>query len=106
MNVLTLITTLRRTDPYVRTIFSEGSCYKFFLFLKAHYPDAIPVINAKEDHIGSLINGEVYDIDGVADWSFRAMDDRDISIAEKWSFSGNSFLQVGECPICEEPILR
>ena len=47
----------------------------------------------------------MYDINGIADWSYRAMDDADIEMAEQWSFAKKSMLEVGECPICGEPIV-
>ncbi len=99
-----VINALRETDPYIRTIFMEGSCYRFFLFLKSLFPSAIPVINQNCDHVAALINGNAYDIDGVVEWAFRGMDDDDIEKAEKWSFGEKTFLQIGECPVCEEPL--
>jgi hypothetical protein len=100
-----LIDALRTSDPYIATIYTKGGCYRLHLMLKQIWPDALPVINATGDHVGSLIGGEVYDINGVADWSYRAMDDDDIAKAEQWSFAKNSMLQIGECPVCEEPIV-
>lgn len=86
MTPLQLINSLRETNPYIQTIYTQGGCYQFHLFLKSLWPDAIPVINSTRDHVGSLIQGEVYDINGIADWSYRAMDDEDVAIAEQWSF--------------------
>lgn len=103
LNPLILINNLRKTDNYIESIFTQGSCYQFHLFIKSIWTDAIPVINATNDHVGSLINGIVYDIQGVANWSFRGMDDEDIELAETWSFANNNMLQVGECEFCEEP---
>ena len=105
MDILTLITSLRDSDPYIHTIYTEGSCYKFHLFLKKIWPTAVPVINDTADHVASFIDGVMYDIDGVADWDYRAISVKELAMVEKWSFAGNSFLQVGECPACEEPII-
>lgn len=105
MQPLELIEALRETDPYIETIFTQGGCYRLHLMLKRFWPDALPVINATGDHVGSLIGGEVYDINGVSGWSYRPMDDDDAAKAEEWGFAKNAMLQVGECPICEEPIL-
>ena len=105
MEIVSLITALRNTDSYIKTIYTEGSCYKFHLFLLEFWPLAMPVINATNDHVGSLIDGKVYDINGIAEWSWRPMDDEDVAKAVRWSFAGRSFLQVGECPVCEEPIV-
>lgn len=103
--LLTLINALRESDPYIKTIYSEGGCYRFHLMLKEIWPDAMPVINATNDHVGSLIDGEVYDIDGIVKWNYRDMDDSDIELAEGWSFAENNMLQIGECPMCEEPLV-
>jgi hypothetical protein len=105
MEILKLISLLRDSDPYIRTIYTEGGCYRFHLFLREIWMEAIPVTNEKSDHVGSLIDGEVYDIDGIVNWSWRPMDDVDIEQAKTWNFANNSFLQIGECPVCEEPIV-
>ena len=105
MNILTFIENLRETDPYIETIYMQGGCYKFHLFLKKYWPRAIPVTNAQRDHVASLIDGAAYDIKGLIDWSYIAMDCDDISDAEKWSFTDNAFLQIGECPVCDEPLV-
>lgn len=102
---LALIDALRESDPYISTIYTQGSCYRLHLLLRTLWPDAIPVMDNTGGHVGSLIEGLVYDINGVVVWSYRAMDDDDIEQAEKWSFAKNSMLQIGECPICEEPLL-
>jgi len=101
----TLIKALKATDPYIETIFTKGSCYRFHLFLKELFPSAIPVCNADCDHVGSLINGRVYDINGEADWSYRAMSDDEIGEASGWCFADHQLIQIGECELCEEPIL-
>jgi len=96
---------MRDSDPYIKTIYSKGGCYRLFCLLKKIWPDAIPVINADANHVGSLIDGVVYDISGIAKWSYRGMDSDDVLTASKWSFSNNTMLQVGECPVCDEPIV-
>lgn len=102
---LIILNAMRATDPYIATIYTEGGCYRLHLMLKQIWPDALPVINQLGDHVGTLIDGDVYDINGIADWSYRAMDDDDIAVAETWSFAKNSMVQIGECPVCEEPIV-
>jgi hypothetical protein len=102
---LVLVDAMRESDPYIRTIYTEGGCYRLHLLLKTMWPEARPVINAQRSHVGSLIGGAVYDIDGIVQWSYRGMDSDDIKLAEAWGFAKNSMLQIGECPFCEEPIL-
>lgn len=98
------IENLRKTDPYIKTIFMNGGCYKFAVFLKTIWSDSQFVINTDKDHVGLLIEGVVYDINGVADWSFTHMTKDDLEMAEKWSFAKKMMLQIGECSFCEEPI--
>jgi hypothetical protein len=102
---IVLIDALRESDPYIETIYMKGSCYRLHLMLKKLWPDALPVTNASGDHVGSVIGGVAYDINGVVDWSYRDMDYEDTKEAMQWSFANNSMLQIGTCPICEEPIV-
>jgi len=102
---LEFIKNLRNTDPYIKTIFTNGGCYKFANFLKTIFKDAELVINTEKDHVGVLIDGVVYDINGVADWNFTHMTNADLEMAEKWSFAKKMMLQIGECSFCEEPIV-
>jgi hypothetical protein len=102
---LALIDLLRESDPYIETIYMKGSCYQLHLILKKLWPDALPVTNAECDHVGSMIDGAVYDIRGLVNWSYRSMTEDELAMAEQWSFAENAMLQVGECPICDEPLV-
>lgn len=103
--VMRLIIALKNTEPYVETIFTEGGCYRFHLFLKELWPEAIPVKNKDCDHVGSLIGGKCYDINGIVDWSWYAMSVEEIEDAKRWCFTDHKMLLIGECPICEEPLV-
>lgn len=102
---LILLDGLAKSDPYIKTIFLDGSCYKLHLFLKSIWPQAIPVINVEKNHVATLIDGVIYDITGIAKEKFVMMNYADIMIAEKWSFAKKAMLQIAECPVCEEPIV-
>lgn len=102
---LKIIDELRKSDEYIETIFKQGSCYRFHLFLKALFPTATPLINRKKDHVVSEINGRLYDITGVAKGVFYELDRKDLSLVESWSFKKNRALVIKECPVCEEPLL-
>lgn len=104
-NPLTVIDALRKADPYIETLFLEGSCYQFYLFLKKLYPSATPVRNHDFTHVGALIEGQCYDITGIVNWSYQALNKSEIKQAEEWSFAKKMFLSLGECPACEEPLL-
>lgn len=102
---LFLINSLRETDQYLTSIYTQGGCYRFHLFLKKLWPDATPVKNKDFDHVGSVIDGVCYDINGEADWPFYPMNSKELSQAEKWTFSGESMLLLGFCPNCDEPLV-
>jgi hypothetical protein len=103
--VMRIITALRSTEPYIESIYTKGGCYRFHLFLKELYPDAIPVKNADFSHVGTLIDGECYDITGIVDCNYYAMSIEEIEQAEKWCFTDHNMLLIGECPICDEPLV-
>ncbi len=108
MNNLTpleLINNLRESDCYIRDIYSLGSCYKFHIFLKSIYPEAIPMINKEENHITSLIDGKYYDISGIVlNEEYFKLTKSNIKEAKQWSFAKNYLLQIDECPACDEPL--
>jgi len=105
---LVLIDSLRNSDEYIRHIFMEGSCYKFFLFLKAIYPFAEPYIHQDKDHIVAKIYGKLFDIRGIIEDKFECLysplNEIDLKMCESWSFHKNNLLQLCECPACDEPI--
>jgi hypothetical protein len=103
--VIKMINALRETEPYIETIYTKGGCYKFHLFLKRLWPEALPVKNKDFDHIGTLIDGVCYDIKGIVDWQYYDMTLSEIHQAEKWSFAAYNLLFLGECPACEEPLV-
>ncbi len=106
MGIKELIKNLRETDSYIETIFMQGGCYKFHLFLKSLFPDSMALINKDEDHIITRICGEYYDITGeVSDSGYCLINKRQNNIVEGWTFSGRMFLSIGECKYCEEPVL-
>jgi len=105
MEILRIITALRETEPYIETIYTKGGCYKFHLFLKQLWPEALPVKNSDFDHIGTLTNGKCYDINGLVDWHWYAMSVEEIEEAKAWCFTDHNMLLIGECPVCEEPLV-
>lgn len=105
MSPLMLIEALRKTDKYIEVIYMQGGCYKFHIFLREIWPCATPVINKDKDHVGSLIDGIVYDINGIAEWEYTNMDADDIEMAERWSFAKSKMISLGECPVCDEPLV-
>ena len=49
-------------------VYTEGSCYHFYLILKEVFPDAEPYFD--EDHIVTKIEGKFYDITGEVNGGF------------------------------------
>ena len=110
MEILTVINSLRESDKYIKTIFLEGGCYQFHLFLKALFPECMAMINEERDHVITHYQGKYYDITGEVKnvsvgYDFNYLTLSNISLVESWSFSGNKILSLGECQYCEEPIL-
>lgn len=103
---LNLINALRESDFYIEYLYTHGSCYQFFIFLRKIYPTAEPYISSDEAHVASMIDNELYDINGiVTEKGFRPMTKKDISFAENWSFRKNHLIKITECPNCEEPFI-
>lgn len=52
------------SDSFIgsQQVYTEGSCYHFYLILKEVFPDAEPYYD--EDHIITKINDKFYDITG------------------------------------------
>lgn len=105
MRPIEVIDALKDTDPYIETIYMQGGCYRFHLFLSKLFPDATPVKNERFDHIATVIGGECYDINGIVSWRYYPLSVEEITEAEQWSFTGNSYLSLGDCPNCDEPLL-
>lgn len=103
MKVIDFITSLRETDEYIEHIFLNGSCYRFHLLLKKLYPESIPYLSKKEDHVITKIKGRFYDITGIVN-SDGYSELKDLKKVESWSFHNNNYLKITECPYCEEPI--
>ena len=101
---------LRNSDEYIEYIYTRGSCYKFHLFLKKLWPEAIPYIHENKDHIVSRIGEYFYDITGRIETKFEVLYDElteeDIlnERVEKWSFYRNQLLKFSDCPNCDEPL--
>ena len=98
-----LIDALRETDIYIEKIYLNGGCYKFYEFLKAIYPDALPYLTQKGDHIVTKISSEFYDITGSVKGIFVTLSEHEEEMCKSWSFSKRNWLSKN-CPSCGEPI--
>ena len=105
MKPIDFIEMLRNSDPYISTIYTYGGCYRFHLILKKMYPESIPMLDKIKDHIVTMIDGIYYDINGINKGEYYSLTLEDLKLVEKWSFSKKNMLQIGECLVCEEPIL-
>ncbi len=103
INIDFLIESLGQTDVYMETIFLNGGCYDFHLFLKKLYPEAIPYITEDKAHVVTYYKGKFYDIRGeVDDEKYEKLED--ISLVENWNFARHNLLKIKECPECEYPL--
>lgn len=101
---LTLINALRKSDMYIESIYTEGGCYQFHLFLKKIFPSATPLINKKKNHVVSKIGNLLFDITGIVEGEYFELSKDDLKKVKKWSFHNNMVIKITECPFCEEPI--
>ena len=99
----TFIQAVRESDLYIKNIYLSGGCYQFFKILKTVFVESEPYINETKDHVVTKIRNEFYDITGVVKGKFSPLEDEEIDMCEKWSFSKNYWL-YRECPNCEEPV--
>ena len=61
-SVESFIATIRDSFIGSQQVYTEGSCYHFYLILKCVYPEAEPYYDA--DHIITKIGNSFYDITG------------------------------------------
>jgi hypothetical protein len=102
--MLRFISALRQTDRYIEMIYLNGACYQLHLLLKK-YADCEPLINPEKNHVVTKFKGKLFDITGEVKGAYQPMTDEDIEIASKWSFRRTKMIQLGECQVCQEPIL-
>lgn len=107
MKPIDFITALRESDFYIQHLYTEGSCYQFYVLLKKMYPESIPYINIHKNHVVTKIDNFFYDINGVVVNTkvFKPLDKKDLRLVEKWSFQKNNLLKIDECPYCEESLI-
>ena len=101
------LTALRESDFFIEGIYTHGGCFQLYKVLKTIYPSAKPY-HIGMCHVATMIEGVLYDINGIVkdgDNDFQLMTDEQIKEAEKWSFAANNDLYLGECPVCEQPII-
>lgn len=61
-NVESFIAAVRDSFVGSQQVYTEGSCYHFYLILKQVFPNAVPYYD--EDHIITKIDDKFYDITG------------------------------------------
>jgi hypothetical protein len=85
-----VIRALHEAEPFLIEVFTEGSCFHFFVFLRTLFPNAMPVVQLPaRDHIGTLIDGVVYDITGIVDWDWELTTTKELQQFERSRFTDN-----------------
>lgn len=104
---LSIINSLRESDRYIESIFMMGGCYQFHLFLKNIFPESTPFIHQNKDHITTKIGNNLYDIKGIVEneIEYSPLKKSELKMVKNWNFGKRHFLQIGECPFCEEPLV-
>ena len=102
--LVVFIENIRAIDKYIEMICMNGGCYQFHLFLKNHI-QCTPLMNAERNHVVTEFQGERFDIRGKVEGVYFGMTESDHDLAESWSFHRTRMIQIGECSVCEEPIV-
>lgn len=63
--VLSFIRVVRCSFPDAAIIYTHGACYGFYQILKEVFPSAVAMMSSDKGHIVTLIDGKLYDINGV-----------------------------------------
>ncbi len=81
---LDFIATVRESFKAASFVYTNGGCYQFYKILKHLYPEAEPWMD-KYYHVLTEIQGEFYDIDGLASSEpLTYMNETLKAKAEKW----------------------
>jgi len=98
------IESVRNIDPEVKTICTQGACYKFAKFVNLYYPLSEFYISLDKQHIIIRYKDNYYDINGkcLGD-GYIPMTEEDRDECETWSFSKKYFVGK-ECAYCGEII--
>lgn len=107
MKIAEFIEAINDTDSVIAEVYKNGACYRFALLLEKMYPHGYIVVDYNRSHAAYLHGDGVYDIDGKQPNSieWQIINELQRPEFERWSFSRNRVLAVGECPHCEEPII-
>ena len=103
-DMLRFISAIRETDKYIEMIYLNGACYQLYLLLNK-YCDCEPLINAEKNHVVIKFKDKLFDITGEVRGEYQPMSEEEIEMASKWSFYKTKVIEIGECQVCEEPIL-
>ena len=101
IEILDFINSLRETDQYIKSIYTKGGCYQFALLLHKMYPCSTILVNYDNTHAVLKYNRNLYDIRGLVrkKRDFHIPSEDEIKEMEKWSFSRNYMLKLGEYPV-------
>ena len=62
--VLSFISLIRESHPFMESIYTNGSCLNFYLILRDRFKEHCPVPYYNVDHVITLIGDRYYDITG------------------------------------------
>ena len=106
IDILTLINSIRQSDKYIKTIYTNGGCFQFYLVLQSIFGGCEPCINKDQNHVIARYKGKFYDITGeVTEGEYNSMTIEQLRMCEKWSFSKSRALVTGRCQHCDEPVI-
>ena len=94
--ILAFIKTVRESFNFAEEVYTEGSCFRFYLILKGLVPSASPYY--VHGHVHTLIDGKTYDITGqtfpcLDDVEPMDADEREYYKATKWHYRDLDFIR-------------
>lgn len=102
-NIQILINNLRNSDEYIKDIYLQGGCYRFYKLIKTLLLSAVPYKNKENTHVVSFFENSYYDITGKVFEDFTPLLPHEEEEAKKWSFKKHRILNLSECEYCGEP---
>lgn len=103
-DVADAVDAIHRLAPDMRHRCLHGDCYRFHLFLKKMFPDAVPYMNRERDHVVTRIGDGFYDatgrvgsVYGKAATRYHEMDAKEVAVAGKWGHHEGS-VSAGAIP--------
>ena len=88
--IASIIKSIRESRKDNGFYYQNGGCFEFYKILKSIFPTTQPFWVKYPDHVGALINGTLYDINGKVG---GLMEEKEIEKARNWKEWGEKRLK-------------